>query len=74
MFSIPFDQDLLQTSVDQIGNQWAVVTAHSFDALAIHLVVRVGSREVQASVTLFVYEQIRKVHLKKETEVKSNRL
>ena len=60
---LPVDKNHLKTCVDEIGHQGAVVSAHGLDALAVHLVMNLWTREVEASVALLVDQQIRVIHL-----------
>lgn len=60
---ISVDEQLLEAGVDHIHHQCAVVSAHSFDALAVHFVVFVWASEVQPGVTFFVDQQVGEIHL-----------
>lgn len=52
---VPVYEDFLQTSVDKISHQRAVVSADSLNAFAVHLVMCVWTGgEIEASVSLLV--------------------
>ena len=54
----------METSVNQVGHQHAVVTANSLYPFTVHLVVSVRLGEVESSIALLVDQQVRKVDLK----------
>ena len=60
---ISLDEDLLQTVVHESRHQLTVVPSDSLDSLAIHLVVLIGTREVEAGVAFLVDQQVRIVYL-----------
>ena len=50
------DEQFLQASIDDIDHQRAIITSHSFNSLAIHLIVLIWFGEVQTCVPFFIYE------------------
>lgn len=62
--SKPVDEDFLQTSVDKVGHQRAVVSADRLDAFTVHLVVCVCTwGKIQPCVALLINQQVRVIHL-----------
>lgn len=51
---VPFDQNSFQTSIDQIGNQWTVITTNGFYTFTVHFIMPIGFGEVQASISFLV--------------------
>ena len=60
---LPVNEDQLEASVDEIGHQGTVVSPYGLDAFTVHLVVNLGSREIETSVSLLVDQQVWIVHL-----------
>ena len=60
----PVDKDLLQNGIHNAPHKRAVVSPHSLNPLAVHLVVDVGFGEVETRVTLLVDQKVGEVHLK----------
>lgn len=60
---LPFNQDFLQTSIDEVGHEGSIVAPHSFNAFAIHFVVAIGTCEVQPRIPLLVDQQVWEVDL-----------
>lgn len=55
LLCVPVNEDFLQTRVDEVGHQRAVVSADSLDTFTVHLVVGVcAGGEIQACVALLV--------------------
>lgn len=61
---VPVYEDSLQTGVDEVCHQRAIVSADSLDAFTVHLLMSVGTaREIEACVPLLVDQQVRVIHL-----------
>lgn len=61
---VPIYEDFLQTGVDKISHQRAVVSANSLNAFTVHLVMCVCARgEIEASIALLVDQQVWVIHL-----------
>lgn len=62
--SKPVNEDFLQTRVDKVGHQRAVVSADRLDAFTVHLVVRVCTGgEIQPCIALLINQQVWVIHL-----------
>lgn len=60
----PVNEDFLQTSVDKVGHQRAVVSTDCLDAFTVHLVVCVcACGEIQTCIALLINEQVWVIHL-----------
>lgn len=63
---LPVYEDFLQTGVDEVSHQRAVVSADSLNPFAVHLIMCVcAGGEIQACIALLIDQQIWKVHLVK---------
>lgn len=63
---LPVYEDFLQTGVDEVSHQTAVVSADSLNSFAVHFVMRACTGgEIQACVALLIDQQIWVVHLVK---------
>lgn len=70
-FLIPVNQDLLKASIDQVCNNGRIITSHCLNTLAVHLVMDLRPSKVQASISLFVDQQIWEINLKVGGKVKN---
>ena len=62
--SVPVYEAFLQTGVDEVSHQRAVVSADRLNAFTVHLFISVcTSGEIQACVALLVDQQVWVVHL-----------
>ncbi len=62
----PVYEDFLQTGVDEVSHQRAVVSADSLNAFTVHFVVSVCTGgEIEACIALLVDQQVRIVNLRK---------
>lgn len=70
---VPVYEDPLQTGVDKVSHQRAVVSADSLNSFTVHLVmcVRTGG-EIEACVALLVDQQVWVVHLWTVTKISSH--
>ena len=59
----PVNEQHLETGVDEVSHQRGVVSPDCLDTFTVHLVVFHGVGPVQTSVTLFVDQQVREIHL-----------
>lgn len=63
---VPVYENSLQTGVDEVSHQRAVVSADSLNAFTVHLFMCVCTAgEIEASVALLVDQQVWVVHLRK---------
>ncbi len=53
----------METRIDEVCHEHAVVTANRFDSFAIHLVVGVRLGKEESSISFLVDEQVREINL-----------
>ncbi len=60
---LPVDEYLMETRMDEVCHEHAVVTAFCFNSFTIHLVVGVRLGKQESSISLLVDEQVREINL-----------